>query len=140
MDGQRVIIERRLPMGFVGDWGKVFKRFNADKILLVDEKNIIEHQKEFYVSLEQNVQFKRAENLNRETKQSLFGGEADSGIMVVKTSDSYYDNKKKQWRCIADPRDIVLVFGQRWLVKKIYNDCINDLAHHYIYYMTLENI
>lgn len=137
---QTIRIEKRLPIGFVGDWGKLFKLHTNEEKLITDDTNIIQHLQNHYVDIGMDIQFKRAENLSQEVKQALMGGESDSGVMVVKTSDAYWDSNRRTYRCVIDTKDIVSVFGRRWLVNKIYNKRIDDLARHDVYYMTLENM
>ena len=47
-------IDKRIPFGFLGEWGKVYKLYNYN----VKVGNVIEYQKSKYYDIGQDVQFR----------------------------------------------------------------------------------
>ena len=52
-------IEKRLPFGFMGDWGKLYKQYNFEE---KTNKSVVKWQDSAYVDLGQDVQFKYLED------------------------------------------------------------------------------
>ena len=48
-------IEKRIPFGFMGDWGKLYKQYNFEE---KTNKSVVKWQDSAYVDLGQDVQFK----------------------------------------------------------------------------------
>ena len=54
-------VERRIPFGFRGDWGTVYKRYTAESELNT-KNNQITYEKNNYVDIGVAVQFKPVED------------------------------------------------------------------------------
>lgn len=133
-------IEKRLPFGFRGDWGKVYKRYTADKQITVDNGAVIEYQKNFYVDIGQDVQFKRVNSTSTSTEQPLQGLEDTVTYISVETTDAYFDSDTRQFLCVVSPDDIVKVFGRLWAVTSVRTESKYTPAEHKFFYLELRSI
>jgi len=111
-------ITRRLPFGFTGDWGKVYKRYTFDTEATTDKAEVIPYEQNNYVWTGQKVQFKIVDDTISNTSTSGNKLVVDSSTSV-QTTDAYFDNNTKQYCCIAQPDDIIFLFGQYWMVSDI---------------------
>jgi len=115
---QNYRIVRRLPFGFTGDWGKVYKRYTFDTEVTTEKLDIIPYKQNNYVCTGQKVQFKIVDDMTGSTNTQA-SNLVFSGSVTVQTTDAYFDTTTKQYYCIAQPDDIVFLFGQYWMVSDI---------------------
>jgi hypothetical protein len=112
-------IERRLPFGFRGDWGKLYKRYTPEpqEAVVEDNETIVKFQKNYYADIGQDVQFREStdETGNDEIPNTGLGIGTD--YITVKTTDAYWNNLRKTWECIVAHGDLVRVFGRQWIVQ-----------------------
>ena len=111
-------VERRIPFGFRGDWGTVYKRYTAESSLNLNN-NKITYEKNNYVDIGVAVQFKPVEDTSNAIEQPLKGLMTSNNYITVETTDSYYCDKKKDYICTVDIGDIVQVLGQLWIVTSL---------------------
>ena len=111
-------VERRIPFGFRGNWGTVYKRYTAESTLNLENNKIV-YEKNNYVDIGVAVQFKPVEDESRVVEQSLKGLLVSNNYITVETTDSYYCDKKKDYICTVDIGDIVEVLGQLWIVASL---------------------
>lgn len=105
-------IDRRVPFGFGGEWGKVYKLYTAD-----DKSSGIIYQQGFYVDIGQDVQFHCDIDKRQETTQ-VVENLLDKGEMKhIRTGDAYFDGK--EYRCVAEVGDIVEYENDYWVVTEI---------------------
>ena len=116
-------IERRLPFGFKGDWGKCYKRYTGETELLIEGTDYIRHEKTVYRDIGQDVQFREATDETGNVELPNDGLLIDTGLITVKTTDSYFNNERRGWFCVVAPDDLVIVFGRKWIVQSV-NDRI----------------
>lgn len=111
-------VERRLPFGFRGDWGTVYKRYTGEST--VNTKNSsITYEKNNYVDIGVAVQFKVVEDSIRAAEQPLKGLMTTSNHITLETTDSYYCDKRREYICTVDIGDIVQVLGSLWIVTSL---------------------
>lgn len=111
-------VERRLPFGFRGDWGTVYKLYTAECTLNTKNSSIT-YEKNNYVDIGVAVQFKVVEDSIRAAEQPLKGLMTTSNHITLETTDSYYCDKKKAYICTVDIGDIVQVLGSLWIVTSL---------------------
>jgi len=114
-------IVKRIPFGFVGDWGKVYKRYipKPQEMLAVDDETTMLVQNNYYVCTGELVQFREASDEQSMTETPHKGMLANAEAISVSTTDAYYDITQKQHKCIVQSGDIVLVFGRKWMVGRV---------------------
>lgn len=111
-------VEKRVPFGFRGDWGKVFKKHTNLEDIKFDERTL-QIESNYYVSIEDATQFKQVGDISSANEQSLNGLEVRTYYATVETTDSYWDDVINEFRCVVDLEDIVQVFGRYWMVTDI---------------------
>lgn len=87
-------VERRVPFGFRGDWGKVFKKYTDLEELKLDGR-AIKVESNYYVSLDDDIQFKQVGDITSANEQTLSGLEMRTYYATVETTDSYWDDELK---------------------------------------------
>lgn len=134
---QNIRIEKRLPFGFKGEWGKLYKRYNYETL---NAQGIIYRQNSAYKDIGQDVQFKylsHGVDKNVHVSQSIKNMLDDEKYRVAETTDAYFDDETKNYECIISVGDIVFVFGRYWLVDKIEENSIYTPAKQSFYYCGL---
>lgn len=111
-------VERRIPFGFRGDWGKVFKKYTDLEELKLDGR-AIKVESNYYVSLDNDIQFKQVGDITSANEQTLSGLEMRTYYATVETTDSYWDDDLKGYNCCVSPEDIVFVFNRYWMVAGV---------------------
>lgn len=111
-------VERRVPFGFRGDWGKVFKKYTDLEELKLDGR-VIKVESNYYVSLDDDIQFKQVGDITSANEQTLSGLEMRTYYATVETTDSYWDDDLKAYNCCVGPEDIVFVFNRYWMVTDV---------------------
>lgn len=107
--------ERRIPFGFRGDWGTLYKRYTEGCSL--DLKNeTIHYEDNNYVEIGMSIQFKPVGEIVVTKEQTLKGLKTPVYSITVETTDAYYDDNIKDWVCCVDIGDIVKVLDELWIV------------------------
>lgn len=140
-----MVIEKRLPFGFRGDWGKLYKRFtptateespvqaNGVKV------DVITYQDNVYRDIGMDVQFKHVDDVSSGTEQTAAA--LHEGIYTVaKTTDSYFDDSRQEYMCVVAVDDIVKVFGRLWTVTGVRYTTRHTPAEQKFYYCELKAI
>lgn len=133
-------IEKRLPFGFLGDWGKLYKRYTEDKECTVDGNRIIEYEQNYYVDIGMDVQFKRVSNSASSVEQAMKGLMGTANYVTVETTDAYWDDNLKCYMCIVAVDDLVKVFNKLWIVTEIREKSIRTPAEHKFFYIDIQGI
>lgn len=134
-------IEKRIPFGFKGEWGNVYKKFTFEEGDA--EQNIVSWQKCEYKDIGQDVQFKYADKeLNRQIhfSQEIQNLVSKGEYTLAETTDSYFDHENGIFECVAAVGDIVHVFGRWWLVEKIDERSVFTPSKQNFYYCGLKRI
>jgi len=132
-------VEKRLPFGFKGEWGKVYKLYTYEVVA----SNIIEWQKSSYVDIGDDVQFKYIEDGIDKTidiTQPIMNLPTKSEFRLVKTTDAYFNVETSNYECVVGVNDIVKVFGCWWVVEKIEERSIFTPSKQTFYYCGLKKI
>lgn len=133
-------IEKRIPFGFMGDWGQVYKLYTYE------EKNaqaVVKWQDKAYVDLGQDVQFKYLEDgIDKQTKpsQPLENRVTKGEYRIAETTDAYFDADSGGFECVVEISDIVNVFGRWWVVDSIDEKSIFTPNKQTFYYIGLKRI
>ena len=130
-------VEKRLPFGFMGQWGRVFKPFDYDMVDVDNEK--ITYNSREYVEIGMDVQFKRIDDDKIRTKMGL-GVSSEDNTILVETTDSYFDDNFKQIECIVGVDDVVYLFNRYFKVDKITFRSLYTPAEQKFFYITLSYI
>lgn len=110
--------ERRIPFGFRGDWGTLYKRYTEGCSL--DLKNeTIHYEDNNYVEIGMSIQFKPVGNMSSSSEQVIKGLEAQPFYLTVETTDSYWDDEIKEFVCCVESGDLVKIFNKLWLVTEV---------------------
>ncbi len=133
-------IEKRIPFGFMGDWGKLYKLYVYDE---ETDKATVKWQNNTYVDLGMDVQFKYLEEgIDKQDKpaQTVENRVGKGEYRIVETTDAYFDDDSKQFECVVDVGDIVNVFGRWWEVDSIDEKSIFTPQKQTFYYLALKRI
>lgn len=112
-------VERRLPYGFKGEWGNVYKLYTFE---VLNNQNIVQYQDNNYLKVRGGVQFKYDENGTDKMKDvsQPISNLVDVGVtQYIETTDAYFDNDTKRYKCVADVGDLVNVFNDWWVVSQV---------------------
>lgn len=130
-------IDKRVPFGFKGKWGKVYKLTNFN-----ETKDMITYQRNTYYDIGYDVQFKDLESgidksvLNAQPIANLV---AKGDFRVIKTTDAYID-ENNVYKCICQPNDIILFDSEYWVVEKIDVKSVFTPKKQAFYYLTVKNV
>lgn len=130
-------VEKRLPFGFAGFWGKVYKPFNYTE---EEEKygEVVEFDHKRYVAMTMPVQFRDAFDRSVGRTRLIKDLSAEDVEDVQETSDSYW--KDGGFACVVSVGDLVR-FGNDWnFVTKVVDKNIFSPAPQTIYAVVLKNI
>lgn len=135
-------IEKRLPFGFKGEWGKLYKLYNTDRINRENEPETIEYQQSNYVDIGQDIQLKHAEgSLRRHELSQAVTNLVDKGEYIERsTTDAYFDDVTHTYKCIVELGDIVFAEGCYWVCDKIEAHTIETPREQEFYYLGLKKI
>lgn len=133
-------IEKRVPFGFKGKWGKCYKLTNFNN---VNGGITIIYQDNTYYDIGYDVQFKYLENgvdktLSNSTPIANLVTKGE--FRLVKTTDAYFNINTNEYECVVQPNDIVKVFGDWWICEKIEDRSIYTPEKQTFYYLSLKKI
>jgi hypothetical protein len=132
-------IEKRLPFGFKGEWGKVYKLYTHNET----NNDVIEWQKSSYVDIGQDIQLKYIESgvdKTVEPTQIVRNLIAKGEYRTAKTTDAYFNAERGNFECVVGPSDIVFAFGCYWVCDKIDERSIFTPSKQTFYYLGLKKI
>lgn len=130
-------IEKRVPFGFKGKWGKCYKLTNFNN------GSPIIYQDNTYYDIGYDVQFKYLEN---GVDKSIINSTPIANLVtkgefrLVKTTDAYFDNTTQEYECVVQPNDIIKVFGDWWICEKIEEKSVYTPQKQTFYYLSLKKI
>lgn len=133
-------IEKRIPFGFMGEWGKLYKKFTyEDKT----PQGAVMWQKKAYAELGQDVQFKYLED--GIDKQNMPAQPVENRVekgeyRIAETTDAYFNDDSGTFECVVGLGDIVNVFGCWWVVDSIDEKSIFTPKKQSFYYIALKRI
>jgi hypothetical protein len=130
-------IDKRVPFGFKGKWGKCYKLTNFN-----ETESTITYQRCSYYDIGFDVQFKDLETgvdksvMNAQPIANLV---AKGDYRVIKTTDATL-NDKNVYECVCQPNDIVLFDNQYWVVERIDVRSVFTPQKQAFYYLTVKNV
>lgn len=133
-------IQKRLPFGFRGNWGKLYKRYTSDQTARIKDGETVTYEKNTYRDIGEDVQFKLASAAATSSEQPLSGSVTEVSYLTVKTTDAYFDNARGQYACIVSPGDLVKVFGRLWICETVKTTSRFTPAKQDFYYCDLKSI
>jgi hypothetical protein len=128
-------VEKRLPYGFVGEWGIVYKPCEYE-----EQVGDIEYNKIQYVAMKMPVQFRDAYNKIKDRKNIATDFNAGYQEDRIETTDAYFDNKEQEFKCVADVGDIVNLGNSWWLVMNITENNLFMPKKHTIYKISVQEV
>ena len=90
-------VERRVPFGFRGDWGKVYKKYTTCEEIKVQDRTI-KFEGNYYVAIDDDIQVKQVGDITSANEQALNGLE---------------------YSCCVSPEDIIFAFNRYWMVTDV---------------------
>ena len=135
----KYVIEKRIPFGFKGEWGKLYKKYDFSESV----HDVVQYQDAAYADIGQDVQFKREE---QNVDKQVFPAQAAENLVskgeyrIVQTTDAYFDEKTCTFMCIADIGDIVFLCGEYWIVDSVNEQSIYSPAPQTFYFVALKRV
>lgn len=137
---KNIRIEKRIPFGFMGEWGKVYKQYVYDEKTAQD---VIKWQDNSYADIGQDVQFKYLEDgidKQKNPAQPIENRVSKGEYRIAETTDAYFDEDSGGFECVVDLGDIVNVFGRWWVVDSIDEKSIFTPNKQTFYFLGLKRI
>lgn len=128
-------VEKRLPYGFVGEWGIVYKPCEYE-----EQVGDIEYNKMQYVAMKMPVQFRDDYNKIKDRKNIATDFNAGYQEDRIETTDAYFDNKEQDFKCVVDVGDIVNLGNSWWLVMNITENNLFMPKKHTIYKISVQEV
>lgn len=133
-------VEKRVPFGFKGEWGQVYKSYNVEE---KTSAQVVLWGKNYYADIGQDVQFKYLEN--GIDKQKFFSQTEENIVVksdyrIVETTDAYFNEEIGEFECVADIGDIVYLFGRWWVIDNIDEKSIFNPKKQTFFYLGLKSI
>ena len=132
-------IDKRLPFGFRGEWGKVYKSNVVDE----EASEVIQWQRNYYQDIGQDVQFKRLEDgtdKKMEYSQTIKNLVERGEYRTLKTTDAYFDEITKTYKCVVDLGDVININNEWYVCDKIDVRNITTPYEQCFYYLGLKKI
>lgn len=125
-------VEKRLPFGFVGMWGNVYKVCKYE-----DDNGDVEYNKRNYIRMDMPVQFRDAFDKTHNKTKIATDLSADNVEDLVETTDAYYDNEAGGYSCVVSVGDILRFGDSWWNVKSVQEKNFFMPQQHTIYAISL---
>lgn len=132
-------IEKRIPFGFVGLWGKLYKRVSFDEAQEIDNE-IVELNKMRYVDIGMDMQCKYVDKKQLKKISVLAGMTIKENNVLIETTDSYFDNNTQSYKCIAEVDDLIKISFRWWRVEDIVEDMIFNPNLQSFFYIKLKKV
>ncbi len=132
-------VEKRVPFGFKGEWGNVYKLYTSDAV----SNNILQYQESYYYDIGVDVQFKYLNKgvdkytNNSQPVQNLI---AKGEYRTIETTDAMFDEFTNRYECVVSPNDIIKVFGCYWVCEEIEEHSVFTPAKQTFYYLKCKRI
>jgi hypothetical protein len=128
-------VEKRLPYGFVGEWGTVYKLCTFDQQI-----GDIEYNKRQYVSMEMPVQFRDAYNKVKNRQKIATDLTASNQEDMIETSDAYFDKADGEYKCVVEVGDLIKLGKSWWNVREISENNLFMPSKHTIYKIFVQEV
>lgn len=118
-------IEKRIPFGFRGDWGMLYKKYNYK---VPSMKEVAYYQETNYYDIGMDVQFKPLDDgivkRSSRTDDKVDKKTQTEDYRIIQTTDAYFNYETRDFDCVVACGDIVKVFGRYWVVESIEEECV----------------
>lgn len=138
-------IEKRVPFGFKGVWGRCYKLTNYDENYTYNDANdtthVIKYQRVSYYDIGADIQFKLLEDgvdKSVNNTQPISNLVTKGEYRVIKTTDAQWKNKK--YECVCQPNDIIYFENDYWVVEKIDERSVYNPNRQTFYYLSIRKI
>ncbi len=128
-------IEKRIPFGFNGLWGKCYKQTTFDK-----PTNQINYQGGTYFEIGQDVQFKFLDDNFKDIFKLIKNVLDDKEFKYIETTDAFFNYKTRQYECIVKPADIVFFLDTFWTCEEVKERPVFNPNKQSFYYLKLKQI
>lgn len=132
-------VEKRLPFGWLGLWSKLYQKYNYNQEEEINSE-IVEYNKTNYVALKMPIQIKEIGEYEKSKNKILASLTNGEDYKIVETTDCYYDNKEKEYKCIVDIDELLHFKNNYWLTEKIIEKNIFTPRKQSFYYIQLKKI
>ncbi len=112
-------VEKRVPFGFRGDWGKLYKKYTNDEVANLKENEKIKFENNYYVDIGVDVQFKPVGDFTSTIEQPLTGLAVPVSYGTFETTDAYWNDKIKEFDCVVSVGDVIKLSNKIWIVTSI---------------------
>lgn len=134
------IPKKRLPFRFAGEWGKVYKRFTTLNNVTLENETVINYESNKYVEIGVDIQFRRSAEITEQQEQPIKGLIKPVYYTTLSTTDAYFDEKLKQYRCCVQSGDIVEYKGLRWIVTSLQSKTRQNPSSQCFFYLDVKSI
>jgi len=110
--------EKRIPFGFRGNWGRVYKKHTSEERAEIGEQTI-RFENNYYVDIGADVQFKQVGDITSSIEQPLKGLAVPVIYSTYETTDAYWNDKVKDYVCCVGEGDVVRVDNRTWIVSSV---------------------
>lgn len=133
-------IEKRIPFGFKGEWAKLYKLHNTDRLDAQNESVV--WQQTNYVDIGQDVQLAHVDKTDRkvELSQAVTNLVNKGEYLLRKTTDAYFDTDINEYKCVVDIGDIAKFGNQYYVCEKVDVNSIETPKEQYFYYLQFKKI
>ena len=137
---KNIRVEKRVPFGFKGEWGQVYKSYNVEE---KTSSQVVLWDRNYYIDIGQDVQFKYLEDgidkqkYPTQTKENYV---VKSDYRIVETTDAYFNDEIGEFECVVDLSDVVYLFGRWWVVDSIDEKSIFNPNKQTFFYLGLKRI
>ena len=132
-------IEKRFPFNFKGEWAKLYVKYEYDGTA----QNVVAWSKAAYADIGQDVQYRLVElDTDKRTfpDQPVENAVTKGNYRVIETTDAYFDNNCSEFRCIAEPGDIMFFHNTWWVVERTDGRNVYTPKPQTIYSISLKRI
>lgn len=136
----KIRIEKRLPYGFIGKWGKLYKMYAYDEKDIQTNNEVITYMRKNYIELGMDLQYKKVNDKSIVKDALLVDYIANTDKCLVETTDAFFNDKVKEFECVVSLDDIVLLDRDYWLVEHIQEKRIYTPKEQSFYYIALKLI
>lgn len=132
-------IEKRLPFGFVGLWGRVYKKFSYDNSETY-KNEVVELNRKNFIELGMDVQFKDISDIEKKKTLILSDFKTKAGYRTVETTDAYFNRETSEYECVVGLGDLIRLNNQWWSASQIAEKTIYTPRKQSFFYIELKNM
>ena len=135
-------IEKRLPIGFLGEYGTLYKLSIQEDLTTYNEElnsTYIVYNSANYIKVLTDLQLVDLSS-NKDFISSVKNLTDTGEYKYFKTSDSFYNRDTEQWECCVNIGDIINCEKAYYICEKIQEKQVHTPKTQSIYYLYLKKI